>query len=96
MIDDEYCIGCEFYEKTNIFTRWYVNTRCPFCDEYIVECLGFESYYYARKANNKIDLIVLFNHLRKSHNENFISIKKIDPDMKKEIVKFTLVKKVIL
>ena len=96
LIGDEYCIGCEFYDKTNIFTRWYVDTKCPFCDENIVECLGFESDCFERKANNKIDLIVFFKHLRKSHNENFISIKNIDSDMKKEIVKFTLVKKVIL
>ena len=96
LIDDEYCIKCEFYDKTNIFTRWYVNTRCTFCDKDIVECLGFGSDYNAIKASNKIDLTVFFNHLRKSHNENFISIKNIDSDMKKEIVKFSLVKKVIL
>jgi hypothetical protein len=96
LIDDEYCVGCNFYDKTNIFTRWYVDTQCPFCDVNITECLEFVSDYNSRTVNNKIDLIIFFKHLRKSHSENFITIKNIESDMKKEIIKFTLVKKVIL
>lgn len=95
LIDDEYCVRCDFYDSTNIFTRWYVETKCPFCHINIVECLGFATDYKARTSNNKIDLIKFFEHLRKSHNENFISIKNIESDMKKEIVKFTLVKEIL-
>jgi hypothetical protein len=95
MIDDEYCIRCNFYDETNIFTRYYIEIICPFCDENIIECLGFSSDYNERIANNKIDLMNFFKHLRNLHCDNFISIKNIDSDVKKEIVKFTLVKKVI-
>lgn len=96
LIDDEYCIGCEFYNKTNVFTRLYIKTQCPFCDENITECLGFASDYNSRTLNNQFDLIIFFKHLRKSHQDNFIAIKNIKSDMKKEIIKFSLVKKVIL
>lgn len=96
LIDDEHCIKCDFYDSTDIFTRWYVETKCPFCHTNIIECLGFVSDRKARTSNNKIDLIKFFEHLRNSHNENFISIKNIKSNVKKEIVKFTLVKKVIL
>jgi len=86
----------DFYDSTNIFTRLYIKTKYPFCHTNITECLCFVSDYEAITSNNKIDLIKFFEHLRKSHNDNFISMKNIESDMKKEIVKFTLVKKVIL
>ena len=96
LVENEYCIGCDFYDRKEYFTRWYVDTKCPFCDEKIEECLGLESDYYERITDNKIDLIRFFDHLRKFHDDNFICLKNINSDIKKKIIKFTLVKKVIL
>lgn len=96
LIDDEYCLKCDFYVKTNIFTKWFVKTQCPLCDENITECLGLEQYFNERTSNNNVNLTKLFSHIRKSHTDDLVCIKNISSDVKKEIVKFTLKKKVIL
>ena len=96
LVDDEYCSDFIFYDETEIFTRMYVETNCPFCDKDITECIGFKEDYKNRTKDNKIDLIVFFKHIRKLHSDNYIAIKNIETDVKKGIVKYTLVKKVIL
>ena len=95
LIDDEYCSPCIFFSD-RLQIRYYVNTKCPFCDKTIQECIGLIEDFKNKTRYNEIVLTEFFEHIRKLHSDNFITIKNIETDLKKLVVKYTLVKKVIL
>lgn len=96
LVDDNYCLNCDFRTNKEIFLRYIVETKCPFCDEKIIDWLGFKEHFEHKTANNNIYMTQLFLHLRKEHKDEFIEIKNIKGDYEKELIKFTLVKKVVL
>jgi|688.fasta_scaffold506054_2 hypothetical protein len=93
LVDNEYCVKCNFGCEGSIFTRYYVQVNCPLCQNVIMEHIGFGDDYMKIVFTNEFNLVNIFTHIRNSHKDEFICIKNIISDVKSNIIKFTLTKK---
>lgn len=96
LLDDEYCLSCDIYTQTNIFTKTFVKVYCPHCNEEINECVG-ASDISCVPDNDKTDVLTtIYQHLRVKHSNEFVAIKNNSFNWKTKIAKFTLVKKIFM
>ena len=94
LLDDEYCIEYNFkdasfgeYERVNFIVN------CPFCSTSIARCLYNEREI--KDDENNIPAL-LEEHLRQKHSEQFLVIKNKKTIAKKNLIQFTLTKRIVL
>lgn len=94
LIDDKYTIEYDIFSKRNIFIRHYVEMNCSFCEKEICQYIGMD--LDTDPEDIKFFPLELKNHLKKKHSDEFVCIKKLSINKKKQKCKLILKKKIIL
>ena len=76
LVNEDYYIRYTTNVERNIFTRYVINTFCPFCKLYNRTELGNcrDEQHFEQKVDAYIPVSIL-NHIKAIHSEHVISIK---------------------
>lgn len=94
LLDDEFNISYDIKSIRNIFIRHFAEMKCPFCNEKINEFISMDLDRDPEKI--EFEPVNIQNHLRKTHKNEFLTIKKSSVDIKKEICKLILTTKKLI